>query len=81
MIIHLWATCETALSKFPGTDFSNVGADIELLQGGSLAEDPLMYQLVKYRLGEKFVIASCIEAMRPAALTLLERGVEGAMLG
>jgi hypothetical protein len=45
MIIHLWATCETALSKFPGTDFSNVGADIELLQGGSLAEDPLMYSL------------------------------------
>ena len=45
MIIHLWATCETALSKFPGTDFSNVGADIELLQGGSLAEDPVMYWL------------------------------------
>ena len=38
------------------------------------------YQLVRYRLGEKFIIASCIEAMRPAAMALLERGVEGAML-
>lgn len=80
MIVHLWAICETALSKFPGTDFSNVGADIELLQDGSLAEDPLMYQLVRYRLGEKFVIATCIEAMRPAAMALLEHGIEGAML-
>jgi len=75
MVVHLWATCEAALAKFPNTTFKTVGDDIELLQGGTLADDPLLYQLVRYRLGEKFVIASCIDAMRPSAFALLEQGL------
>jgi hypothetical protein len=80
MILHLWATCEATLARFPGVSMDNVGDDIDLLQGGDLASDPLMYQLVRFRLGEKFILASCIDAMRPAAMALLEHGIDAMAL-
>ena len=82
MLIHLWLSCERALGRFPGVTMETVGADIELLQGGSLRgpDDGLMRELIRYRLGDKFILASCIENLRPSAAAVLELGPDAVSL-
>ena len=43
-------------------------------------DDGLMRELVNYRLRDKFVLASCIENLRPSAAAVLELGPDAVSL-